>query len=60
MVRTLLLLMVVSPACGLLFPGEPLDFRDYSLEGVPYDEAVNLVQEVIVQEFTARFGEVGS
>jgi hypothetical protein len=56
MVRALLLLIAVFPGCGLLFPGDPLDFRDYSLEGVAYPEAVDLVLEVVVQEFSARFG----
>jgi hypothetical protein len=55
MVRTLLFLMAVFPGCGLLLPGDPLDFRDYTLEGVPYQEAVGLVQDVIVQEFSVRF-----
>ena len=55
MVRSFLLLMAVLPGCGLLLPGDPLDFRDYTLEGVPYQEAVGLVQEVIVQEFSSRF-----
>ena len=56
MVRALLLLIAVFPGCGLLFPGDPLDFRDYSLEGVSYQEAVDIVQDVIVQEFSERFG----
>jgi hypothetical protein len=56
MVRALLLLIAVFPGCGLVFRGDPLDFRDYSLEGVSYQEAVDLVLEVIGQEFTERFG----
>lgn len=56
MVRALLLLLAMTPACGLLFPGDPLDFRDYPLEGVSYQEAVDILQVVIVQEFNQRFG----
>ena len=54
--RTLLLLAALLPGCGLLFPGPDLDFREYPLEGVPYEDAVSLVQEVVVQEFSTLFG----
>jgi len=54
--RCLLGLLLALAGCGLLFPPDPIDFRPYTLEDVPYDQAVDLVQTVLVQEFQQRFG----
>ncbi len=55
MTRALLLLLTALSGCGL-FQKDLLDFRTYPLEGVGYEDAVALVQEVVVQEFGARWG----
>ena len=51
-----MLAFIGLPGCGLLFPGKPLNFREYPLRGVEYSDAVALVQDVIVHEFNRRFG----
>lgn len=48
-----LLLLVVG--CGLLFPPDPIGFRDYPLEGVSYEEAQSIVRQVTARVFAERF-----
>lgn len=52
----LLSLLLAGSGCGLLFPPEPIDFHDYPLPDVSYEESVELVREVTRAEFTRLFG----
>ncbi len=54
--RSLLVLLLALTGCGLFFPPDPIDFRPYTLEDVSYEQAVDLVQGVVVKEFQQRFG----
>jgi hypothetical protein len=53
MTRCALFLLCLSvTSCGLLFPAEPPHFREYLLKGVPYEEAVPLVYDVVHRELS--------
>jgi len=50
------LLVLLVTGCGLLFPPEPVGFREYELRGVSYEEAQSIVRQVTARVFAERFG----
>ncbi|GJM21805.1 MAG: hypothetical protein DHS20C15_17200 [Planctomycetota bacterium] len=56
MARFALLLLLACNGCGLMFPPAPIDFREYPLPDLSYEESVDLVQEVTRAEFSRLFG----
>ena len=53
---SLCVLLLSTLSCGLMFPPEPIDFREYPLPNVGYAEGVDIVREVTRREFTRLFG----
>jgi len=52
----LALLILAQLGCGIVMPNPPLDFRQYPLKNVSYEEAVSIVNDMVVTEFNRRFG----
>jgi hypothetical protein len=58
-IRPLLLTcLCLCTGCGLLFSDE-LEFREYRLRDVGYDDAVEIVRSVTQQFYVERFTELG-
>lgn len=52
-----LLALLLLPACLLV--EDPLDFQEYELRGVPYDEALDIVETVTRRFYGERFSILG-
>jgi hypothetical protein len=56
--RLLPLALAAACGCGLFAKAEPIGFRTYTLEGVGYDEAASIVNDVTRELATQLFGGV--